>query len=219
MSDYQRCIAFWDSIFSDQDDTVPTSLSSGNAVLDEAIGWFAKDSEHILDFGCGNGSLLFYSALYGTKSHLGIDLSEQAIATARKKAANMPCGTFEFRKGGLDVLSEVADATYDAVILSNIVDNLYPEDAFLLLRGCVRILKENGKVLVKLNPHLTQKQIAEWKIKTVSGNLLDDGLLLWNQTTEQWRDFFRTCCVVSHECEIYYPEQEQSNRIFYLIKA
>jgi cyclopropane fatty-acyl-phospholipid synthase-like methyltransferase len=218
MNDYQRCIVFWDSIFSEQDDTVPNGLSSGNAVLDDAIGWLAKDSKRILDFGCGNGALLFYAAQYGAKSHLGIDLSEQAVAIARKKATNMPCGTFEFRQGGVDALSEVADVTYDAVMLSNIVDNLYPEDALLLLHECARILKETGKVLVKLNPYLTQEQIVAWKIKTISDNLLDDGLLLWNQTTEQWHDFFRTCFVVSHECEIYYPEQEQTNRIFYLTK-
>ena len=218
MNDYQRCISFWDSVFLSEDDAVPMGSFSGNPALDDAIGWLSKDSQRVLDFGCGNGSLLFYCARSGTKSHLGIDLSEQAIAAASKKAANMPCGAFEFRQGGLEMLADVPDASFDAVILSNIIDNLYPEDAMQLLRACARILKEDGKALVKLNPYLTQEQILEWKVKTISGSLLDDGLLLWNQTTEQWRAIFKERFAISHEGEIYYPEHDQTNRIFYLTK-
>ena len=219
MNDYQRCITFWDSVFSEENDAIPSGISSGSATFDEAIGWLTNGSERVLDFGCGNGIMLFYCALSGTKSHLGIDLSEQAIATARRKAANMPCGSFEFRQGGLESLAKIPDDSFDAVILSNIIDNLYPEDAMLLLHECARILNENGKMLVKLNPFLTQEQIREWKIKTISGNLLDDGLLLWNQTTDQWRVFLQECFSIVREDEVYYPEHDQTNRIFCLTKV
>ena len=218
MNDYLRCIAFWDSVFLDEDGALPRDSSSGNAALDDAIRWLTNDSKRVLDFGCGNGSLLFYCSLYGTKSHLGIDLSEQAIATARKKAANMQCGLFEFRQGGVEAIAEIPYASFDAVILSNIIDNLYPDDAMQLLYACARILKENGKVFVKLNPYITQEQIIDWKIKTISGNLLDDGLLLWNQTTEQWRVFFQERFSILKEGEIYYPEHNQTNRVFCLVK-
>ncbi|HML66996.1 MAG TPA: class I SAM-dependent methyltransferase [Clostridia bacterium] len=218
MNDYQRCISFWDSIFLDENSAVPQNSSSGNTALDDAIGWLSKDSECILDFGCGNGSLLFYCSLHGTKSHLGIDLSKQAIITAQRRTANMPCGDFEFRQGGLEILTDVPDMSYDAVILSNIIDNLYPDDAMKLLHACVRILKEYGKIFVKLNPYITQEQIIDWKIKTISGNLLDDGLLLWNQTTEQWRVLFQEHFSIIQENEIYYPEHDQTNRVFHLMK-
>jgi len=129
----------------------------------------------------------------------------------------MPCGEFEFQQGGLESLVDIPDATFDAAILSNVIDNLYPEDAMLLLCACSRILKENGKMLVKLNSCLTQKQIVEWNIQTISGNLVDDGLLLWNNTTEQWREILNVHFEIYLEGEIYYPEHEQTNRLFCLI--
>lgn len=130
----------------------------------------------------------------------------------------MPCGVFEFQQGGVDALNRITDASFDAAILSNVIDNLYPEDAALLFCAYARILKGNGKLLVKLNQYITIEQIAAWNIKTISDNLLDDGLLLWNQTTEQWRALFQKHFLIEYESEIYYPEHDQTNRIFYLTK-
>ncbi len=217
MNDYQRSIDYWNSVFSGEGDGVPSKPTTDNAKLDDAIRWLCEASYRIFDFGCGNGVLLIYCALNGTKSHLGIDLSEQAIVTARKKAANMSCGAFEFRQGGMETLADIPDDSCDAAILSNVVDNLYPEDAMILLHECTRILNENGKLFVKLNPYLTQKQIVEWNIKTISGNLLDDGILLWNNTNEQWRGILSKHFEIYLEEEIYYPEHGQTNRLFCLI--
>ncbi|WP_200773616.1 hypothetical protein [Tepidimicrobium xylanilyticum] len=64
------------------------------------------------------------------------------------------------------------------VVLSNIIDNLIPSDAVKALKEIKRILKVNSKVLLKLNPFLTDNQINEWNIKAIEDNLLDDGLFL-----------------------------------------
>ncbi len=127
-------------------------------------------------------------------------------------------GSFLFHQGGVEALSPFSEASFDAIILSNILDNLYPEDAMLLLDECARILKTGGKVLVKLNSYLSQEQISEWKIKTIAGNLLDDGLLLWNNSTEHWREILTGHFVIEREGEVYYKEHEQTNRLFYLLK-
>jgi arsenite methyltransferase len=218
MKDYHRCIEYWDPIFSEEDDSLPSDPKTGNAKLDDAIRWLCEDSKRVLDFGCGNGSLLFHCALNGTKEHLGIDLSKEAVLCAKRKCARMPVGEFEFLEGGVEALFTIANSSTDAVILSNIVDNLYPEDALQLLHECARLLKQGGKVLIKLNPYLTQEQIAEWNIKSITGNLLDDGLLLWNNTTEQWREIFQQHFSIVREGEIYYPEYNQTNRFLCLAK-
>ena len=81
-----------------------------------------------------------------------------------------------------------------------------------------RVLKENGKVLVKVNPYVTTEQISEWNIKVVKDNLLDDGLILWNNTTDEWIKFFERKFDIRQYEEIYYPEYEQYNRMFWLVK-
>ena len=130
----------------------------------------------------------------------------------------MPVGQYSFLQGGVLQLSNYEDASFDAILLSNILDNLYPDDAMLLISESARLLKPNGKALVKLNPHLSQEQIQQWGIKILHDDLLDDGLLLWNQTTEQWRNIFQQHFTVYHEGEVYYPEHEQTNRLFQLTK-
>lgn len=211
-------MALWDQVFSAEGDALPNGATTGNVALDQALSWLYKETAHVLDFGCGNGSMLFHCAQNGTSEHIGIDLSREAILCAKRKAERMQSGTFLFQQGGVEALASIPDASIDAIILSNIVDNLYPEDAIRLIGESARILKRAGKVLVKINQYLTQEQIAEWNIHPISGNLLDDGLLLWNNTTEEWREFFYTCFEIYREEEVYYPEHQQTNRLFCLIK-
>ena len=68
--------------------------------------------------------------------------------------------------------------------MSNILDNLYPEDAETVLNEVNRLLRPGGKLMVKLNPFLAEEQITEWGIRKIREDLLDDGLILWNRSTE-----------------------------------
>ena len=217
--DYQRCIAFWDQVFSAEGDALPNGATTGSEAFDQALSWLCDGTDHVLDFGCGNGSMLFLCAQNGTSQHIGIDLSQEAILCAKRKAERAQPGTFSFLQDGVEALTSIPDASTDAIILSNIVDNLYPKDANCLIGESARILKHGGKALIKLNQYLTQEQIAEWNIRPICGNLLDDGLLLWNNPTEEWRAFFSAQFTIYRETEVYYPEHEQTNRLFFLIKA
>lgn len=213
---YQRFIEYWDNVFSKAGDSVSNQVSLGNIDLENALLWLCEGSRSVIDFGCGRGSMLFFCAQNGTQEHLGIDLSSEAIVLSQRRAETHLHGSFAFQQGGVEALSNVPQASFDAMILSNIIDNLYPDDAKLLLSECARIVKPGGKLFVKLNPFLTPEQIVEWKIKTISGNLLDDGLLLWNNTTEQWRSLLEKDFSIVHEGTIYYPEHDMINRSFYL---
>jgi len=217
-SSYQRFIEYWDNVFSKAGDSVSNHVTLDNDDLENALRWLCEGSRSVIDFGCGRGSMLFFCAQIGTQEHLGIDLSSEAILISQRRAEKLKRGSFKFQQSGVEALSSVPAASFDAMILSNIIDNLYPDDAKLLLSECARILKPGGKLFVKLNPFLTPEQIREWKIKTISGNLLDDGLLLWNNTTEQWRSFFEKDFSIVHEGTIYYLEHDMINRSFYLTR-
>ena len=102
----------------------------------------------------------------------------------------------------------------DAVILSNIIGNLYPNDAEILLEQTKRILKRDGKILIKLNQYLNREQIEKYNIKSIGDELLDDGLLLWNRTDNEWSNLIEKYFKIKHHGDIYYPEHQQTNRIF-----
>ena len=162
--------------------------------------------------------MLFLCAINGTKYNIGIDLSEKGIESAQIRAKQMIKGEFHFIQGSIDVLKNIDSSSFDAVILSNIIDNLYPDDAEALVKEVERVLKDNGKVLVKLNPYITTEQIVEWDIKVIKDNLLDDGLILLNNSTDEWKNFFERKFIINQYEEIYYPEYNQTNRMFWLIK-
>lgn len=217
MGKYDKSIAFWNDIFSQEAPIFPKSRTSGNASFDRGLQWLTEDAETVLDFGCGNGILLFFCSLYGTSAHTGIDLSPAAVRSASERAKNAPRGMFRFICGSLDALRDIETASADAVVLSNIIDNLYPEDAAAVLTEIRRILRKNGRILLKLNPYLTAEQIASWNIRVIDGNLLDDGMILWNQTTAVWDALLGAQFCIAHFEEIYYEEHEQYNRLYFLI--
>ena len=189
---------------------------TGNPDFDKGLEWLTENASTVLDFGCGNGIVLFLCSLYGTAAHIGIDLSPRAIQSAENSAKLAPQGDFRFLCGSLEALQRVGAASVDAVILSNIIDNLYPEDAAAVLAEVKRILRINGKLLLKLNPYITAAQIEAWGIRVIEGNLLDDGMLLWNQTTPEWDAFLSARFHIERFENIYYEEHEQYNRMYLL---
>lgn len=218
MDRYDRVIQTWDEIFQKDELAVPSKKESRNAVFDAGLKWLTEGSDRVLDFGCGNGIILLWCSLYGTKKHIGIDLSKQAIQNAELRSRKMNGGEFQFLWGSIEEVQKLAPNSMDAVVLSNILDNLYPEDALCLLEEVKRVLVPGGKVLVKLNPHLTAEQIKSWNIKVIEGNLLDDGMILWNNTEEEWRRILGKYFTVVKYDELYYEEYEQTNRMYRLVK-
>lgn len=197
--------------------TIPTNKSLRNEQLDKGLDWLCDGSDSVLDFGCGTGSMLFSCALRGVKKLTGIDLSKEAIKLCKNRAKLMELGKYEFMHGSVSKLEEINSNSIDGVILSNTVDNIKPSDAVELLKQVKRILKASGKVFVKLNPFITEKQIEEWNIKVIEGNLLDDGLMLWNQTTDEWRNLLSKYFMECEYIDIYFPEHEQYNRMFLMV--
>ena len=216
MLTYERNINYWNDVFSKADINSITSKSIGHDDLDKALDWLCEDSDSILDFGCGSGAWLFKCHLRGTKFHRGIDISKEGIEVARKIQKESEKENFTFTVGGVETLESIPENSFDGVILSNIIDNLIPSDTIKALAEVKRILKIDGKVLIKLNPFLTDEQIKEWDIKIIEKNFLDDGLFLWNQTTEEWTKLLKSYFSIVKYKDIYYPEHEQYNRLFLL---
>jgi|AGTN01.3.fsa_nt_gi Methylase involved in ubiquinone/menaquinone biosynthesis len=206
----------WDGVYAGEEALVPRSAQTGIIAVDEALDWLCEGAQSVIDFGCGSGSMLFLCALRGTKRHTGIDFSPVGIRLARRRALLLGCGRYRFIAGGSEKLRGIGDALEDAAILSNIADNLPPADAQFVLAQIRRIVRPGGRVLIKLNPYLGPDQIREWNIRVISGDLLDDGLLLWNLPTEKWAALLRERFIIEGCTEAYYPEHAQTNRVFTL---
>ena len=214
MIGYDHCVRFWDRVYGAEEAIPPSSPDTGLPVLTAALDWLCEDARSVLDFGCGNGTALCWCALRGVRALTGVDLSPEAARLARIRGSLMPTGHFDVRCGGVNALSGLPDGAFDGVILMNILDNLYPQDGEALLAACARLMKPGGKALITLNPHLTPEQIASWGIRVLDGDLLDDGLLLYNRTDEDWLAAIGKHLLVQPPKPLRWPGQDQPGRLF-----
>ena len=218
MCDYEETEKFWDNIFKEKREfDVKESLSKEE--IEEGVNWLSKDSDSIIDFGCGNGSLLLRSGYLSGAEIVGIDISEEAVNSAKRRAENNGYhDNYQFICGGLETLSHFDEDEFQAGILSNVVDNLIPEDARNLLSEFHRIINEDGKVLLKLNDYIDPKQLEEWGSKEISDDFYQEetGLYFWNLTDDEVEDLISTYFNVEKRVDVEFQEQGQINRMYYL---
>lgn len=195
--------------------------SGGNLepqALNKALDWLCRGSRSILDFGCGSGGMLVCCWFRGIQKLTGIDLASEGIACASRYAAFLPEAEFDFQCGSLDKLAALPDERFDGLILSNILDNLRPEDAVAALSEAARTLKPGGKALVKLNPMISPEQIKAWNMRLIGEDLLDDGLLLWNRDDAHWRELLSGYFSDIQQRNVYFEEVDMHNRLFLCVK-
>lgn len=215
---YEKPMEHWKNIFGKMEVKIPSEFNSGNEDLNNGVKWLVEGSESVLDFGCGHGTLMFCCGFLGVKRLYGIDMCEEAIAVAKQRAAGLNNTDYRFEIGSISDLSNIEDESFDSMLISNVLDNLYPEDAEKLLKESYRILKKGGKILIKLNPLLSKEVIEEYEIKIIEDNVLDDGMILWNNNDKQWKEFIEKYFFIEEYSKIYYKEYETENRLYKAIK-
>lgn len=218
MNRYEKAILQWNDLFKKEKLHIPQPGETGNQDFHHSLSWLTEKASSVIDFGCASGTLLFQCSQRGTTEHIGIDLSSQAIANAQEKAKRIPNCRFRFLCGGTDALCPIGPSSMDAAILSNILDNLYPEDTHCVLAEIKRILKPSGRLLVKLNPFLTPEQIAEYGIHVIKDNLLDDGMILWNNPTPGWDEILQSYFHITRFQNIYEKEHNLYQRLYLLTR-
>ncbi len=113
-----------------------------------------KPGLRVLDVGCGNGFTCGEFLRRGCRV-VGIDLSEQGIAQARRAH---PAGRFELLAADDRVLENLGEEPFDLVVSTEVVEHLYaPRD---YARGCFKALKPGGRFICTTPYHGYLKNLA-----------------------------------------------------------
>jgi 2-polyprenyl-6-hydroxyphenyl methylase/3-demethylubiquinone-9 3-methyltransferase len=135
----------------------------------------------VLDVGCGNGYTCGEFLSLGC-TVVGIDLSEQGITQAR---AAYPAGRFELLAADDAVLANLAEAPFDLVVSTEVVEHLYDPRSYA--KGCYHALRPGGRLICTTPYHGYLKNLligltGKWD---AHANPLWDGghIKLWSRST------------------------------------
>ena len=140
-----------------------------------------KPGARVLDVGCGNGAACGEFLKRGCRV-VGVDLSEQGIAQARRAH---PQGRFELLAADQDILRNLDEAPFDLVISTEVVEHLYAPRGWA--QGCFAALKPGGALICTTPYHgyvknLVLSLLGKWDFHA---NPLWDGghIKLWSHRT------------------------------------
>ena len=137
-----------------------------------------RTGETVLDLGAGGGMDVLLSArrVGPTGRVVGLDMTDEMLALARRNAADAGIGNAEFVKGHMEDIP-LPDASVD-VVISNCAVNLSP-DKRAVIRETFRVLRPGGRlgitdVVVDEEPEEDTRVDVAWWTGCVAGALTRD---------------------------------------------
>lgn len=109
--------------------------------------------KRVLDIGCGEGLGTWLLAKECGAAH-GVDFDAEAIEVAQANWSQEPGCSFSCGDA-----FELEGGSYDAVVNFDVIEHVYPEHAGAFLDGMLRLLDDDGVVVVG-TPNETAKQYA-----------------------------------------------------------
>ncbi len=202
MKEYQAALTFWDEYFQKQKAEKLQGATLGCTYLEEKLKEL-KDAHKILDFGCGAGWASIYLKQIGCKEVTGVDQAMCAINIANKTAmVNDLKDGITFIQGDDIYFEAVETNTFDGIFSSNTFDVIPMDVTTKILAQMQRVCMPNAKILIMLNPYLTQELNDTIKMEQISEDCYTkNGILRCvNRTKDEWITLFeRYFTVESYE--------------------
>lgn len=123
-----------------------------------------KPGMQILDVGFGRGEIMMNCAENGAiafgieYSPVALNLAVEALRKREKKNSHIGENCFPLR--GNAVMLPFKKEQFDVIILSDIIEHLFPEDLLNCFKECFRVLKPGGSLVLHTTPNRLFMQVG-----------------------------------------------------------
>ncbi len=123
-------------------ENIPWNNVTPPKILETTIKSILKKGSSVIELGCGAGNYVIHFAKMGY-TITGVDISENAIAIAKRSAAS---AGVDCRFLAADVLGDIEELkeTFDAAYDWEVLHHVFPEDREKYVRNVQRLLKGQG---------------------------------------------------------------------------
>jgi 2-polyprenyl-3-methyl-5-hydroxy-6-metoxy-1,4-benzoquinol methylase len=121
-------------------------------------------NKNVLEIGCGHGGISIYAAMVGAKTVIGIDVSDNALKSAKLLKLKIEDETnsrlsVQFKKMAAEKML-FNEGELDVIIADNVFEHV--DNVYNVLKECSYVLKKGGKVVIpsfstirsKYGPHI-----------------------------------------------------------------
>ncbi|MFT2009970.1 class I SAM-dependent methyltransferase [Pontibacter sp. 13R65] len=146
---YSKFHRFHKVMAEDSGQSVLSSLESHILPLVPGLWDRLKEGIRVLDVGCGSGKIIVkLGSLFPESLFTGLDLSAEALATARTEAASLSLQNVEFKEQDLSNFDQTAPtAEYDLITTFDAIHD--QGQPLQVLKGIHKALKSDGVYLMQ----------------------------------------------------------------------
>lgn len=192
-------IEFWNNAIKLEEDDKKEIENSGDKdysklapslKLYEAVKELGK-CEKVLDYGCGSGWSSIIALKEGAKEVDAVDMGDNIIDAINFYAKYYGvASSLNAKKIDSDYLKSVKDATYDGIIINNVLDVIPFDITLEILHEVRRVAKNGARIIIGLNFYMPQEAAKARGLELVDDRMLfvDGVLRLYSMSDSEWTE-------------------------------
>jgi len=179
-----------------------------------------KNSNNVIDYGCGSAWASIIMAKEGTKHIKAIDLCENPI-----DLANLYINKFKLNDK-IDALliddnwlEKEKNDSYDGFFSSNVIDVIPIDKSLKIIKEAARITKKDSYVIFSLNYYLSKEEIKIRRWNMIDDSVIIDGVLrLTSLSDDEWINIFKNYYEIINLIHYAWNEEEKELRRLFILK-